>query len=295
MSRVAYVNGRYLAHGAAAVHIEDRGFQFADGIYEVVTVRHGKLVDEIGHLERLDRSLAELRMRPPMSRAALRLVMRQVMRRNKVDTGMIYLQITRGVAPRDHAFPNADTEPTLVMTAKSMPARRNQAAAVAGIRVISVPDIRWGRCDIKSISLLPNCLAKQAAREAGAYEALLVDSDGFITEGSSTNPWMIDQQGHVVTRQAENGILNGITRLALMALAEQGDIRMIERPFSLAEAKRARELFITSSSSLVLPVVQIDDAVIGNGKPGAVACRLREIYHAYMTGDDRDAAAGAIG
>ena len=295
MSRVAYVNGRYLPHGAAAVHIEDRGYQFADGLYEVVTVRHGKLVDEIGHLERLDRSLAELRMRPPMSRAALRLVMRQVIRRNKVDSGIVYLQVTRGVAPRDHAFPDADTQPTLVMTAKSVSARRNQAAAEAGIRVISVPDIRWGRCDIKSISLLPNCLAKQAAREAGAYEALLVDSDGFITEGSSTNAWMIDQQGHVVTRQADDAILNGITRLALMALAEQGDIRIIERPFSLAEAKRARELFITSSSSLVLPVVQVDDAVIGNGKPGSVARRLRQIYHGYMTGDDREAAAGAIG
>ncbi len=295
MSRVAYVNGRYLPHGDAAVHIEDRGYQFADGIYEVVAVNDGKMVDEIGHLERLDRSLRELKMRAPMSRAALRVVMRQVIRRNKVETGIIYLQITRGVAPRDHAFPAAATRPSLVMTAKSVPSGRNRALAVAGIRVVSVPDIRWRRCDIKSISLLPNCLAKQTAREAGAYEALLVDADGYVIEGSSTNAWMIDGDGSLVTRQADSDILNGITRLALKVLAARDGVRIIERPFSLEEAKRARELFITSSSSLVLPIVQLDDTVIGNGKPGSIACRLREIFEAYMAGDDRAAATGAIG
>ncbi len=295
MSRVAYVNGRYLPHGDAAVHIEDRGYQFADGIYEVVAVNDGKMVDEIGHLERLDRSLRELKMRAPMSRAALRVVMRQVIRRNKVETGIIYLQITRGVAPRDHAFPAAATRPSLVMTAKSVPSGRNRALAVAGIRVVSVPDIRWRRCDIKSISLLPNCLAKQTAREAGAYEALLVDADGYVIEGSSTNAWMIDGDGSLVTRQADSDILNGITRLALKVLAARDGVRIIERPFSLEEAKRARELFITSSSSLVLPIVQLDDTVIGNGKPGSIALRLREIFEGYMAGDDRAAATGAIG
>ena len=295
MSRVAYVNGRYLPHGDAAVHIEDRGYQFADGIYEVVPVNDGKMVDEIGHLERLDRSLGELSLRAPMSRAALRVVMRQVIRRNKVETGIIYLQITRGVAPRDHAFPAAATRPSLVMTAKSVPSGRNRALAVAGIRVVSVPDIRWRRCDIKSISLLPNCLAKQTAREAGAYEALLVDADGYVTEGSSTNAWMIDGDGSLVTRPADNDILNGITRLALKVLAARDGVRIIERPFSLEEAKRARELFITSSSSLVLPIVQLDDTVIGNGKPGSIALRLREIFEGYMAGDDRAAATGAIG
>ncbi len=295
MSRVAYVNGRYLPHGDAAVHIEDRGYQFADGIYEVVAVDDGKMVDEIGHLERLDRSLRELKMRAPMSRAALRVVMRQVIRRNKVETGIIYLQITRGVAPRDHAFPAAATRPSLVMTAKSVPSGRNRALAVAGIRVVSVPDIRWRRCDIKSISLLPNCLAKQTAREAGAYEALLVDADGYVIEGSSTNAWMIDGDGSLVTRQADSDILNGITRLALKVLAARDGVRIIERPFSLEEAKRARELFITSSSSLVLPIVQLDDTVIGNGKPGSIALRLREIFEGYMAGDDRAAATGAIG
>ena len=205
------------------------------------------------------------------------------------------MQITRGVAPRDHAFPAADTRPSLVMTAKSVPIGRNRANSVAGIRVVSVPDIRWQRCDIKTISLLPNCLAKQTAREAGAYEALLVDADGYVTEGSSTNAWMIDGDGSLVTRPADNDILNGITRLALKVLAARDGVRIIERPFSLEEAKRARELFITSSSSLVLPIVQLDDTVIGNGKPGSIALRLREIFEGYMAGDDRAAATGAIG
>ena len=294
MSRVAYVNGRYLPHAEAAVHVEDRGYQFADGIYEVVTVNEGKMVDEVGHLERLDRSLREIKMRAPMSRAALRVVMRQVIRRNKVETGIIYLQITRGVAPRDHGFPDADTRPSLVMTAKSVSIARNRAAAEAGIRLASVPDIRWARCDIKTVSLLPNCLAKQAARDAGAYEALMVDADGHVTEGSSTNAWMIDREGCLVTRQADANILNGITRLALKTLAARDGIRIVERPFSLEEAKRAREFFITSSSAFVLPVVQIDDAVIGNGKPGSIARRLREIYESYMAGDDPAAATGAI-
>ncbi|MCG8695540.1 MAG: D-amino-acid transaminase [Minwuiales bacterium] len=292
MGRVAYVNGRYLPHRHATVHIEDRGYQFADGIYEVVTVSGGRFVDEIGHLERLDRSLRELDMAPPMSRPAMRVIMREVVRRNKVRDGIIYLQITRGVAPRDHAFPSTPTRPALVMTAKSMSMAGGAARAAEGIKAITAPDIRWDRCDIKSVALLPNCLAKQAAREAGAYEALLVDADGMITEGSSTNAWMVDEDGNLVTRKADNHILNGITRLALNALASRDGVRIVERGFSVDEAKRARELFITSSSSFVMPVVQLDDSVIGNGKPGSVASRLREIYGAYMTGENREAAAG---
>ncbi len=291
MSRIAYVNGRYLPHGEAAVHIEDRGYQFADGIYEVIAVRGGRFVDEIGHLQRLDRSLSELRIQAPMGRAALRLVMREVVRRNKVRDGGLYMQISRGVAARDHGFPTRPTRPATVMTAKSLSRDRHRAQVETGVAVTTMPDIRWGRCDIKSIALLPNCLAKQAAREAGSFEALLVDGDGMITEGSSTNAWIIDQAGQLITRPAANDILNGVTRLALRRLVADEGLTLVERAFDVAEAKSAREVFITSSSSFVMPVVQVDEAVIGNGRPGSLTLRLREIYEDYMAGENREAAA----
>jgi D-alanine transaminase len=276
MSRVAYVNGRYVPHREAAVHVEDRGYQFADGVYEVTSVRNGHLVDEDLHLKRLDRSLRELRIKRPMSDAALRFVTREVLRRNRVRDGIVYLQITRGVAPRDHAFPK-NAEPSVVVTA-----RRNRGPApkpaAEGVKVISIPDQRWARCDIKSVSLLPNILGKQMAKEAGAYEAWQIDREGNVTEGTSSNAWIVTASGEVVTRQADTGILNGVTRLAVLDIIQREGLTFVERPFSLAEAKGAREAFVTSTSSLVTPVTQIDDQVVGDGKPGPLAGKLRAYY-----------------
>jgi D-alanine transaminase len=276
MSRIAYVNGRYVPHREAAVHVEDRGYQFADGVYEVTAVKDGRLVDEDRHLQRLARSLGELRIRPPMSEAALKLVSRELLRRNRIRDGIIYLQVTRGVARRDHPFP-ATAEPALVMTAKRT--KGPPAKAVAeGIRVITVPDQRWARCDIKSIALLPNVLAKQRAREAGAFEAWQVDRDGNVTEGTSTNAWIVTAAGEVVTRKADAAILNGVTRLAVLDIIAREGLRLVERPFSVAEAKAAHEAFLTSTTSFVLPVVAIDETRIGDGQPGPLTRRLREHY-----------------
>jgi len=282
MSRIAYVNGRYVPHRAASVHVEDRGYQFADGIYEVIAVSDGRLVDGGPHLDRLERSLRELRIAPPMGRKPLEHVMREVIRRNGVDNGIIYIQMTRGVAPRDHAFP-AKPKTQVVMTARRS---RPQSAKVAeeGVKAITLPDIRWKRCDIKSVSLLPNILAKQQAKEAGAYEAWLVDANGMVTEGSSTNAWIVTRDGQLVTRSLENAILAGITRGAVLAMAREEGLSLVERPFSVSEAKAAREAFVTSTSSYVTPVTQIDDQVIANGKPGSISLKLRERYMRYMTG-----------
>ena len=279
MSRIAYVNGRYVPHIDAAVHIEDRGYQFADGVYEVCEVLGGRLVDEPRHMERLSRSLCELRIAEPMSLRALGFVMRETIRRNRVRDGIVYVQVTRGVAPRDHGFPAIPVEPAVVVTAKPTSPTLEATKAANGIKVITMPDNRWDRVDIKSIGLLPNCLAKQEARERGAYEAWLVDDDGYVTEGSSTNAWIVDTQGRLITRPADHGILRGITRATLMDLAKQEGIEVIERAFTPAEAKRAREAFITAASTIVMPVVQIDDTTVGNGKPGSISLMLREKFH----------------
>lgn len=283
MSRIAYVNGRYVPHRAARVHVEDRGYQFADGVYEVVAVRNGILIDNDWHMQRLARSLRELRIPAPMGDASLIFVMRETVRRNRVRDGIVYLQVTRGVARRDHGFP-LEARPAVVVTARSA-TPPSDAKVNAGVTVRSVADIRWDRCDIKSISLLPNVLAKQEAREAEAYEAWQVDGEGCVTEGSSTNAWIIDTDGRLITRPPENAILNGITRRRLIALAEAQGIEVVERAFTLDEAKRAREAFLTSTTSYVMPVVQIDDSVIGNGRPGSATLRLRECYAAFIQGD----------
>ena len=287
MSRIAYVNGRYVSHGEAAIHVEDRGYQFADGVYEVVLVHNGAMVDEIPHLDRLDRSLAELRIEPPMGRAALRSVMREVVRKNRISTGLVYMQVTRGVARRDHPFPTNAT-PSIVMTAKRI-ALPSAETVENGVKVITIPDIRWERCDIKSVALLPNVLGKQEARENGAYEAWQVDGEGNVTEGTSTNAWIVTADGELITREATNDILNGITRLTLLKLAERDGLTFVERPFSVDEAKRAREAFISSATSFVTPVTQIDDAVIGNGKAGAFGRQLRDAYFAYAAEEGRTA------
>ncbi|MCH7633527.1 MAG: D-amino-acid transaminase [Proteobacteria bacterium] len=280
MSRVAYVNGLYLPHRRAAVHIEDRGYQFADGVYEVIAVKNGRFVDDTPHLERLDRSLRELEIAPPMSRAALRVVMAEMLRRNRIRDGILYIQMTRGVAARDHPFP-ADSDTSVVMTARLEPPQ-DPRLGENGVDVISIPDIRWKRCDIKSVSLLPNILGKQAAHRAGAFEAWQINEEGFVTEGTSTNAWIVDAEGRLCTPPIGEQILSGITRRRILKLAEREGIDFSERYFTLKEAQSAREAFITSTTTLVLPVTTIDDAVIGNGKPGTFTCKLREHYLAFM-------------
>lgn len=280
MSRIAYVNGRYVRHADASVHIEDRGYQFADGVYEVCGVRDGKLMDEELHLARLQRSLGELRIGLPMPVASLRHVLREVVRRNRIANGLVYFQVTRGVAPRDHPFPPAGVRPALVVTAKRLNEARVAASVEKGVAVVTVPDQRWARRDIKSVALLPNILAKQQAREAGAYEAWLVDAEGFVTEGTSTNAWIVDGDGRVVTRPAGPDILSGITRHVLLDAARREGIEVVERPFTAAEARMAREAFISASSAIIIPVVRIDDVPVGNGAPGSVTLRLRQAYAA---------------
>lgn len=278
MSRIAYVNGRYVPHARASVHIEDRGFQFGDGIYEVWAVRSGALMDAEGHFDRLDRSLRELRIQSPLARAGLRLVISELIRRNRLRDGLVYLQVTRGQARRDHAFPANGTPPTLVLTAERMDFQAAASRAEQGIAVISLPDQRWDRCDIKTVNLLPNVLAKQAAREAGAFEAWQVDQDGFVTEGASTNAWIVTGEGVLVTRPADHAILHGITRATLIRIARSQGLETQMRAFTIEEAQSAREAFVTSATSFITPVVQIDNRPVGNGVPGSLATALRQAY-----------------
>src|SRR5688572_5342580 len=281
MSRIAYVNGRYVPLREAMVNVEDRGYQFSDGVYEVCEVRGGRLVDERRHMERLARSLSELRIPLPMSAKALSVVFHEVVRRNRVRWGIVYLQIGRGVARRDHAFPPPGTAPSIVVTARNMDLAAAEKLAADGVAVITLPDNRWDRVDIKSVSLLPNVLAKQAAREQGAREAWFVDKQGFVTEGSSSNAWIVTRDGKLVTRQASQAILKGITRTVVLEVLEVQELRLEERAFSVEEAKEAREAFITSASQIVIPVVQIDGRPVGNGAPGLIASALRRDFHRY--------------
>jgi len=278
MSRFAYVNGRFVRHGEAAVHIEDRGYQLADGVYEVWAVFDGKLADAEGHFTRLWRSLDELRIAHPMSQASLLLVLREAVRRNKVKEGLCYIQITRGVAKRDHAFPNPAVPPSIVITAKSLDRAATEAKVAKGASVISVPENRWGRCDIKSIGLLPNALAKQAARERGAIEAWFVDDMGLVTEGASSNAWIIDADGVLRTRDTNANILRGITRSTLLEVIRETGLLFSEKPFTIAEAQAAKEAFITGAGSLVTPIIEVDGVKLGDGQPGPVAIGLRRSY-----------------
>ncbi|KZL12637.1 D-alanine aminotransferase [Pseudovibrio axinellae] len=279
MSRVAYVNGQYVPHSQAAVHIEDRGYQFSDGVYEVCEIWKGHIVDMGAHLDRLDRSLRELQIKAPMSRAALSHVMKEVISLNRVKEGIIYMQVTRGVAVRDHYFPSDDTPPSVVMTAKSINSQKLDQIAAKGVGVITVEENRWDRVDIKTVGLLPNVLAKQKAKVAGAREAWFVDKDGLVTEGGSTNAWIILSNGTLVTRPANHGILKGITRAGVLKLAEMNGLSVEERGFSIDEAKSAKEAFITSASGIVMPVVKIDETILGDGKPGPIVQDLRKSFH----------------
>jgi D-alanine transaminase len=282
MPRIAFVNGRYLPHAQAQVHIDDRGYQFADGVYEVIHVRDGRLIDADPHFDRFDFSLGELRIKPPMGRSALRLVLGELLVRNAIVNGLIYFQSTRGVAPRDHKFP-ARARTSLVATAGRL---RRLAPAVheKGVSVISIADIRWQRCDIKSLALLPNILGKQRAVEQGAYEAWQVDDHGFVTEGTSTNAWIVTAGGRLVTRPLTNAILAGIVRRSLLELIDGLPAPFEERSFSLAEARDASEAFLTSSSGFVLPVTRLDGHPVGDGKVGPVTRELRRRMDAHVAG-----------
>lgn len=279
MARVVYVNGRYLPYGQAGVHVEDRGFQFADAIYEVCEVNDGRLVDETRHMERLERSLGELKIPLPMSRRALGHVMHETVRRNRVRTGLVYLQVTRGSAPRDFPFPAGTLSPTVVCLSRRVDGAKREARAETGLSVKTMPDIRWGRCDIKTVMLLPAVLAKEAAATEGAQEAWLVDCEGFVTEGASSNAWIVDTSGTLITRPTGNAILPGVTRRTLLDLISREKIPIIERPFRVEEALAAREAFITSASGTVMPVVSINKVAIGNGYPGDLTRRLRSKFH----------------
>ncbi|MDP6182847.1 MAG: D-amino-acid transaminase [Gammaproteobacteria bacterium] len=280
MPRIAYVNGAYLPHRHASVHIEDRGYQFADGAYEVVHAYRGRLIDEFAHLDRLDRTLNELSIAPPMARQSMRLVMREIVRRNRMTTGLLYIQVTRGVAPRDHRFPRS-VKPTVAMTARSIPEFPREILD-DGVKILTIPDIRWDRCDIKCVALLPNILAKQAAAEALAYEAWMVDSDEFVTEGSSSNAWIVTAENILITPPTGRRILAGTARQVIIRLAGELGYTVEERPFTVAEAHQAKEAFLSNSSHFVTPVTQIDNVVVANGIPGTVTIDLHEKYLLFM-------------
>jgi D-alanine transaminase len=276
--RTAYVNGRYVPHGRAGVHVEDRGLQLGDSIYEVFAVRGGRLRDEEGHLDRLERSLGEIRVAMPMGRTALKLVMRELIRRNRIGDGLLYLQVTRGAAKRDHPIPAAVPRPTLILTARPFDFVGAERRAANGVAVITQPDLRWGRCDIKTTQLLANLLAKTEARKAGAYEAWLVDRDGFVTEGASTTAWIVDKDGHIVTRQLSNAILPGVTRRAILEAAADSQMPVVERAFTPQDVLSAREAFISSAANAATPITTIDGTPIGDGKPGPLSRRIAELY-----------------
>ncbi|MCU0986411.1 MAG: D-amino-acid transaminase [Acetobacteraceae bacterium] len=283
MSRIAYVNGRYVPHREASVHVEDRGYQFADAVYEVVHVHRGRFVDDGPHLDRLERSLREIRIPMPMPRAALAAVLREVVRRNRIDEGLLYMQVSRGVARRDHAFPTKPTPPAIVVTVKRI---KPYPASIEnwGTAAITYPDQRWARCDIKTVGLLPNVLARQAAKEKGASEAILIAPDGTVTEGAATSFWIVDAAGMLRTRDLTSNILPGCTRRVLVDLLRENGIAYAEGPFTEAELRGATEAFITSATSFVKPILAVDGAKVGDGTPGPVTRRLFDIFAAHVHG-----------
>ena len=282
MSKVAYVNGSYLPQPEASVNVEDRGYQFGDGIYEVVHLYRGRFIDEARHLDRLERSLREIQLPMPMSRAAMRLVLMEVARRNRVTDGLLYMQISRGVARRDHAFPTTPVPVSFVVTVRRIPPYPTDVDRWT-ISAITHPDLRWARRDIKSVNLLPNVLARQAAREQGAGEAILFDeATGMVTEGAATTFWIVDAAGVLRTRHLDQVILPGCTRGALIAEMEAAGIAYSLDPFSVEDLRQAREAFITSATSFVKPIVKIDGAAVGDGKVGPVTRRLFDVFSRHV-------------
>jgi D-alanine transaminase len=282
MPRMAYLNGRFLPHAKASVPIEDRGLQFSDAVYEVVAVFKGEPLDLGPHYRRLERSLRALGIRNPLRREGFRRALGRLVRLNRIREGLVYLQITRGAAERDHAFPPKTTRPTAIMTVKAFDVPALLKRQKKGVAVALVPENRWARPDIKSTSLLGNVLAKQAAREAGAFEAVYQDASGFVTEGTSSNVWIVTAKDEVATRTSGREILAGITRDSLRKVLAAEGVRLKCRPFRAHELMTAREAFLTSTSSLVTPIVRVSGKKIGPGKPGPVTQRLIAAYWAYI-------------
>ena len=279
--RIAYVNGRYVLHQEACVHVEDRGLQFADSIYEVCAVVDRRLMDEEGHLDRLERSLTALMMPMPMARAALTCVMREMIRRNRLNNALLYLQVTRGAFRRDHPIPISKRS-TLIATMRTFNLAAVAKRRADGVAVVTTPDIRWGRCDIKTTGLLANALAKTEARKKGTFEAWFVDREGYVTEGASTNAWIVTEEGVLVTRNLSANILAGVTRLGVLSsLAAHGANAVEERAFTVGEAASAREAFITSASGGVLPVTTVDGRAVGDGRPGPTTLRVHALYSEF--------------
>lgn len=276
--RIAYVDGRYLPHGYAGVHVEDRGLQLGDSVYEVWRLAAGRLIDLEEHLDRLERSLAEIEIAMPMSRAALTAVLRETVRRNGLADAIVYLQVTRGAVRRDHPIPARPPKPSVIVTVHPLDLAALARRLAEGVAAITAPETRWGRCDIKSIQLLANLLAKTEARRGGAYEALFVGPDGFITEGASTTVWMVDEEGRLITRSLSPAILPGVTRRVMLEIAQIYQITVVERAFTAAEAKAAREVFLTSATGAAVPIITLDGTEIGGGKPGPVALKLQAGY-----------------
>jgi D-alanine transaminase len=281
MSRIAYINGRYRPAAEPGIAIEDRGFQFADAIYEVCAVFNGRLLDWGKHLWRLRRGLAALFIDGVPGDAALGQITARVLAANRIADGLVYIQISRGVARRDHAFPAA-TRPTVVISARPFDFAVRVAQQASGVALISLPDQRWARCDLKTTGLLANVLARQTARQAGAFEALLTDEAGIVTEGASSNAWIVDAAGTLITRDPGTAILPDVMRDTVLALAAQTQIAVSERAFTLADARCAREMFITSTTAPVLPVVRLDGAAVGDGRPGPIAARLAGVVWAEV-------------
>ena len=288
MTKITYLNGQFVPHEEALVHVDDRGFLFADGVYEFIAVYKGMMYDGEPHLDRLDRSLRELEIPWPVPRDEFRAAIKELIRRNNIEGGGVYLQITRGAAPRDHAFPSPPVPPTSLITVKPFEYPEPDAVAFTPVKVITIPDIRWGRCDIKTVCLLPNCLGKEQAHRAGAYEAVQFDSDGNITEGTSSNAWILTKDGELVTRYLDNAILGGICRGIAKKLAEQEGFKVVERAFSVEEAKSAKEFFLTTTTPMVRPVGWVDDTEVGGKKIGSFTEKLLQTYRARVfaaTGD----------
>ena len=275
MSRIVYVNGEFVPEEDARISVFDRGFLFADGVYEVSSVIDGKLIDNAAHIARLQRSLDELSMAPPCSMEEIEAIQKEMLARNNLEEGMLYLQVSRGAADRDFNFPAQSTSSLVMFTqAKNL---ATNPVATRGLSVVSVPDLRWGRRDIKTVQLLYPSLAKEEAKAKGADDAWLVE-DGTVTEGTSNNAWIVTKDGTIITRQLSHDILHGITRRSVMRLAAERQIKIEERPFTIEEAQHAREAFVTSASAFVMPVVEIDGVKLSDGKPGELTRRLRSIY-----------------
>lgn len=278
MPRLAYVNGHYRPLSRAQISIQDRGFQFADSVYEVIGARFGIFLDYDLHMDRLNRSLASIALALPVTRRVFDHLLRETMRRNQLKDGLVYIQISRGAAPRDHAFPGPDTAPTLVIIAKPYDWSAADRRSSRGIAVVTSPDLRWKRCDIKATALLANVLAKEDAHQRGAGEVWFLDDAGMVTEGASSNAWIVDRAGTAITHPLNSEILDGITRHRFMALIREAGIRVEEKKFSLAEALSAREAFTTSATNIGTAVLTLNGQIIGNGEPGALSTQIRKLY-----------------